>query len=281
MKRDERIQQLIDANKVYGDFDVDENLKELYEKEYSDFNLHKVEYSFDKTGFSVLINAFEKDDEQLLNVKEIRKDFKWHECNAAWIDYLMSDECMRLKGPGFTFETFSHKLNRASAKAFYDQTQNPMFLWDIYSICRKAKLKIPEYVYEYFDRGAYNLNELRKDKSKGKPGDKIADALEMRVKDSTYHNVYYYMDLAKKHNLIHSIVKNFKSDCKELSDFEKLRGESVFDLAQKKLKKDFGYSVSTKRIDDIYYDQKILIKEENKREKEKREERISALQKKK
>ncbi len=281
MKRDERIQQLIDANKIYGDFDVDENLKELYEKEYSDFNLHKVEYSFDKTGFSVLINAFEKDDEQLLNVKEIKKDFKWHECNSAWIDYLLSGECMRLKGPGFTFETFSHKLDRAAAKAYYDLTQNPMFLWDIYSICRKAKLKIPKYVYEYFDRGAYNLNELRKDKSKGKPADKIADALEMRVKNSTYHNVYYYKNLAIKRSLIHSIVKNLKRDRKELSNFEKLRGQSVYDLAQKKLKEDFECSVSIKTIDDVYYDQEILIKEENKREKEKREERISALQKKK
>lgn len=281
MKRNEKIQKLISSEKAYSAFYDDENLKELYNDSDFDFDKDLVEYSFNRTGFSVLIRAFKNNDKQFLNVKEIKKDFKWHECNAAWIDYL-SGECIKLKGPGFSWETMAYKIDIKSSKSYYDLTQNPMFLWHIYSICRKAKFKIPEYVYEYFDRGAFNLNELRKDKSKGKPGDKIADALEMRVKDSTYHNVYHYKDLAIKHSLIHSIVKNLKRDHKELSDFEKLKiDESVFDLAQKKLKKDFGYSVSTKRIDDVYYDQKILIKEENKREKEKREERISALQKKK
>ncbi len=265
MKRNEKIQKLIDANKVYGDFDVDENLKKLYEKEYSDFNLHRVEYSFNKTGFSILINAFKNDDKQLLNFKEIKKDFKWHECNAAWIDYLMSDECIRLKtfealGRKFEiFKTVGRKLDRAIAKVCYDQTQNPMFLMRIYQICREHKYKIPEYVFEYFDKYAHNLFELTNDGAGGSAVPKIARATGMRVKGR--HNAFTQYAQVKRNAGIYNLVEKLKND-------QGLKGENLLHEAEDKLKEN-GICLSYSQIKRIYHNEKLIVKSIQENEKEK------------
>ena len=39
----------------------------------------------------------------------------------------------------------------------YLETSNPLFLWDIYSICRLTQRPLPEFLLEYFDRCADNL----------------------------------------------------------------------------------------------------------------------------
>ena len=52
---------------------------------------------------------------------------------------------------------------------YYKKTNNPLFLWSVYRLCREENIAIPEWVYEYFDKCADKLltdNDL--------PGDKVA-----------------------------------------------------------------------------------------------------------
>ena len=36
----------------------------------------------------------------------------------------------------------------------YKKTNNPLFLWSVYRLCRDENIAIPEWVYEYFDKYA-------------------------------------------------------------------------------------------------------------------------------
>ena len=52
---------------------------------------------------------------------------------------------------------------------YYKKTNNTLFLWSVYRLCREENIAIPEWVYEYFDKCADKLltdNDL--------PGDKVA-----------------------------------------------------------------------------------------------------------
>ena len=37
---------------------------------------------------------------------------------------------------------------------YYKTTKNPLFLWEIYRLCRKEEIAIPKWVYKYFDECA-------------------------------------------------------------------------------------------------------------------------------
>ncbi len=157
------------------------------------------------------------------------------------------------------FETIGHKLDKARSKVFYDQTQNPMFLMRIYQICREHKFKIPEYVFEYFDKYAHNLFELTNDGSGGAAVPKIARATEMRV-NSRYNSFAQYSQVMRNAG-IYNLVEKLKND-------QGLKGQSLFYEAEKKLEKN-GICLTYGQIRRIYNDEKLTVKSIQENEKEK------------
>ena len=51
---------------------------------------------------------------------------------------------------------------------FYAATKNPLFVWAAYQHCRQTGQAIPDWVLEYFDRAAANLDGLVKSRPKRK-----------------------------------------------------------------------------------------------------------------
>jgi hypothetical protein len=51
----------------------------------------------------------------------------------------------------------------------WDETENPLYVWDAYQICREIEYDLPSWVLEYFDRSVKNVFNLNYE------GDKIRE----------------------------------------------------------------------------------------------------------
>ena len=62
-------------------------------------------------------------------------------------------------------------------KALYDESQNPLYTWRAYRVCRVSKAPIPDWVLGYLDNSAVELTDLVEESPKKKFAEAIADAI--------------------------------------------------------------------------------------------------------
>ena len=91
----------------------------------------------------------------------------------------MNDQNSKVFPPSKGINKGLEKLVLKSHKKDFNETQNPLFIWRAYQVCRVADLSIPKWVLEKLDLWAENIIEI--DPGRKRHRDLLYEALEMNM----------------------------------------------------------------------------------------------------
>lgn len=138
-------------------------------------------------------------------------------------------------------------------KFFWTKTENPLYVWRAYQICREIECDLPAWVLNYFDKSAnYLLNEKFKYEGNGVQSN-FYEALGMRTTGQGVTPWKEYKDIERRMSAV-CMVSRIKEDNPQMTY------ELIYNDVAEEFSKD-GIKTTARMIEGWQKELKLLIKE--------------------
>jgi hypothetical protein len=137
------------------------------------------------------------------------------------------EEFLQIWGP-----TLANDILIPFCRLCYQETGNPLYVWEAINLCTEHKSEQPEWIIEYLNMASQNLLEIAKEgKDKG-TSETIRDALNLNSGPGPDFFTNYVT--TETHIKVYLLAPKIKKKIKA-GEIEKLRGESINEIIGKKL----------------------------------------------
>ena len=132
-------------------------------------------------------------------------------------------------------------------RAWYEVTENPVFLWKALAFCIEGELDFPEWITKYMHKSADKIMKAAHNYQKGDVKNIITDALNFKGSGSK-NKFTEFKKIMERCSLISKVMRKRTSSDKRLEDIEE---EVAYSLLPDDLKKDYLNDKELKRYENV------------------------------